>query len=163
MCPSECALPGSKRLSAASATKGATEQNTETVYRGEIRPFGKTPGSLTTVHLPPGLAQELRLWKQENAKASPDGVVSPDAFIFPNSRGGFMDTGNYRNRVLNPLAEKLELPKLNFSDSAPHNGDTGAEHGFGEGHSGAPAACEGRHNGQRVHAGVAGERKEDGR
>jgi hypothetical protein len=50
-----------------------------------------------------------------------------------------------------------------FSDSAPHNGDTGAEHGFGEGHSGAPAACEGRHNGQRVHAGVAGERKEDGR
>ena len=25
-----------------------------------------------------------------------------------------MDTGNYRNRVLNPLAEKLGLPKLNF-------------------------------------------------
>ena len=25
-----------------------------------------------------------------------------------------MDTGNYRHRVLNPLAEKLSLPKLNF-------------------------------------------------
>jgi integrase len=25
-----------------------------------------------------------------------------------------MDTGNYRNRVLNPLAEKLGIPKLNF-------------------------------------------------
>jgi integrase len=25
-----------------------------------------------------------------------------------------MDTGNYRNRVLNPLAESLDLPKLNF-------------------------------------------------
>ena len=25
-----------------------------------------------------------------------------------------MDTGNYRNRVLNPLAERLGLPKLNF-------------------------------------------------
>jgi integrase len=25
-----------------------------------------------------------------------------------------MDTGNYRNRVLNPLAERLEIPKLNF-------------------------------------------------
>ena len=25
-----------------------------------------------------------------------------------------MDTGNYRNRVLAPLAEKLGLPKLNF-------------------------------------------------
>ena len=30
------------------------------------------------------------------------------------SRGGFMDTGNYRNRVLTPLAEKLGFPKLNF-------------------------------------------------
>ncbi len=87
---------------------------TETVYRGEIRPFGKTDGSLTDVHLPPGLAEELRLWEQETAKASPKGIVSRDAFIFPNSRGGFMDTGNYRNRVLNPLAERLEIPKLNF-------------------------------------------------
>ena len=25
-----------------------------------------------------------------------------------------MDTGNYRNRILTPLAEKLGLPKLNF-------------------------------------------------
>ena len=25
-----------------------------------------------------------------------------------------MDTGNYRNRVLNPLVERLGLPKLNF-------------------------------------------------
>lgn len=25
-----------------------------------------------------------------------------------------MDTGNYRNRVLKPLAEKLDVPRLNF-------------------------------------------------
>jgi integrase len=87
---------------------------TETVYKGTIRPYGKTDGSLTDVHLPDGLAEELRLWKKEAAKASRRGVVSPDAFIFPNTRGGFIDTGNYRNRVLNPLAEKLGLPKLNF-------------------------------------------------
>ena len=86
---------------------------TETVYKGKIRPYGKTDGSLTDVHLPAGLAEELCLWKQENAKLSPSKVV-PTAFIFPNTRGGFMDTGNYRNRVLNPLAEKLGLPKLNF-------------------------------------------------
>ena len=86
---------------------------TETVYKGRIRPYGKTDGSLTDVHLPAGLAEELRLWKQENAKLSPS-KVAPAAFIFPNRRGGFMDTGNYRNRVLNPLAEKLGLPKLNF-------------------------------------------------
>ena len=87
---------------------------TETVYKGKIRPFGKTEGSLTDVHLPLGLAEELRLWKQESAKASKKGFVSPDEFIFLSSRGGFMDTGNYRNRVLTPLAEKLGFPKLNF-------------------------------------------------
>lgn len=87
------------------------------------------------IHLPPGLVEELRLW----------------------------DTGNYRNRVLNPLAEEAGAAQTEFSDPASHDGNTGAEHGFGERHSGAPAAREGRHNGQRVHAGVAGEREEDGR
>ena len=60
------------------------------------------------------MAEELRLWKEESAKTSKKGFVARDAFIFPNTRGGFLDTGNYRNRVLNPLAENLGLPKLNF-------------------------------------------------
>ncbi len=81
---------------------------TETVYRREIRPFGKTKKSLGDVHLPDGLAAELLRWKLE----CPDS--SPNAFVFPNSDGGPMDTGNYRNRVLNPLADELGIPKLNF-------------------------------------------------
>ena len=60
-------------------------------------------------------SQRMRLTgKDETAAASPRGAVDPEAFIFPNSRGGFMDTGNYRNRVLNLLAERLGLPRLNF-------------------------------------------------
>jgi integrase len=86
---------------------------TETVYRRKLRPFGKTPRSLTKVHLPDGLADELWNWKIECKKASSK-KGSPDAFIFPNADGGFMDTDNYRYRVLKPLAEKLGLPKLNF-------------------------------------------------
>jgi integrase len=86
---------------------------TETVYRRKLRPFGKTPGSLTKVHLPEGLANELRLWKLECKMVSPK-KASPDAFIFPNADGGFMDTDNYRFRVLKPLAEELGIPKLNF-------------------------------------------------
>jgi integrase len=39
---------------------------------------------------------------------------SPNAFIFPNADGGFMDTANYRYRVLEPLAEELGIPRLNF-------------------------------------------------
>src|SRR5260370_18771973 len=53
------------------------------------------------------MADNLWLWKQEC-------TGSPDAFICANADGGFLDTANYRNRVLPPLAEKLGLPKLNF-------------------------------------------------
>jgi len=80
----------------------------ETVYKGAIRSFGKTEKSLSDIHLPDGLAAELSGWKQE----CPD--ASPEAFIFPNSKGGVIDTGNYRNRLLNPLAKRLGLPRLNF-------------------------------------------------
>lgn len=59
---------------------------TETVYRRKLRPYGKTPGSLTKVHLPEGLAKELREWKSECRN------VSPDDFIFPNADGGFLDS-----------------------------------------------------------------------
>jgi len=80
----------------------------ETAYNGAIRPWGKTRKSLGRVHLPKELAEDLWLWKQE----CPDS--SPDAFIFPDAKGGFMDTGNYRRRVLHKLARDLGLPKLTF-------------------------------------------------
>jgi integrase len=81
---------------------------TETVYRGKLRKYGKTEGSITTVDLPEGLAAELRaqLDKQKNR--------DPEGFMFPNSRGGFITKDNYLRRVLYPVAEKLGLPKLNF-------------------------------------------------
>src|ERR1017187_8020552 len=61
---------------------------TETVYRRQIRPFGKTPGSLSKVHLPDGMASELQRWKLECTNRS------AEAFIFPNVDGGFIDTAN---------------------------------------------------------------------
>jgi integrase len=81
---------------------------TETVYRRQIRPFGKTQRSLGDIHLPDGLAAELLQWKRE----CPD--ASPDAFIFASEAGSAMDTANYRNRVLDPLAAQSGIPKLNF-------------------------------------------------
>lgn len=96
---------------------------TETVYRRQVRPFGKTPGSMTKVHLPDGLAAELRRWKagckktscrKADCRKAEHAKASPDAFIFPNADGGFMDTANYRFRVLKPLADDLGIPKLNF-------------------------------------------------
>jgi integrase len=87
----------------------------QTAYRGKLRDYGKTRMSLRTVHLPNGLAYELRLWKRE----CPD--ASPNAFLFPNSRrrngakkNHFIRTDNYRARVLKKLAKELGLTKLNF-------------------------------------------------
>ena len=80
----------------------------ETVYRGKIRPWGKTKKSLGVIHVPKRLANDLWLWKQE----CPDS--SPEAFIFPNKKGGFMDGSNYRKRVLHKLASELEFSKLTF-------------------------------------------------
>ena len=85
-----------------------TLELTETIYRREIRPFGKTAKSLGRMHLPDDLAAELRRWKRE----CPD--FSSDAPMFPNADGGFIAPANYRNRVLKPLAESLGIPKLNF-------------------------------------------------
>jgi hypothetical protein len=80
----------------------------ETVYKGKIRPWGKTKRSLATVHLPKDLTVGLAAWRHQ----FPD--PSPDAFIFPNQDGGFLDTDNYRKRVLHKLAKDLGLPKLTF-------------------------------------------------
>jgi integrase len=80
----------------------------ETAYRGKIRPWGKTRKSLGVVHIPMKLSADLWRWKQQ----CPD--PSPEAFIFPNRHGDFMDTSNYRKRVLHGLAADLGLPKLTF-------------------------------------------------
>src|SRR5664280_2818523 len=109
----------------------------ETAYNGAIRPWGKTRKSLGRVHLPKELAQDLWLWKQE----CPDS--SPDAFIFPDAKGGFMDTGNYRKRVLHKLARDLGLPKLTFQVIRRTIATAGAKEGHGQARSRTFRDCSG--------------------
>ena len=80
----------------------------ETVYKGKIRPWGKTRKSLTVIHIPRNLADVLQEWRDE----CPDS--SPEAFMFANQAGCFLDTDNFRKRVLHKLARDLKLPKLTF-------------------------------------------------
>ena len=91
--------------------------------QGKIRPWGKTKKSLTVIHIPRKLADDLETWRvecKERAReaASKDKTksphLSPDDFIFANEVGGFLDTDNFRKRVLYKLARNLELPKLTF-------------------------------------------------
>jgi integrase len=86
----------------------STMSVSETAYMGKIRPWGKTRKSLGVIHIPKNLAADLLRWKQR----CPD--PTQEAFIFPDKVGDFMDTGNYRKRVLHKLAAELELPKLTF-------------------------------------------------
>jgi integrase len=89
-------------------SKASTMRVTETAYKGKIRPWGKTRKSLATVHIPSILAADLEDWRTKCPNPS------PDAYIFANQDGGFLDTDNYRKRVLHKLARDLELPKLTF-------------------------------------------------
>jgi len=86
----------------------STMSVSETANMGKIRPWGKTRKSLGVIHIPKNLAADLLRWKRQ----CPD--PTPEAFIFPDKDGDFMDTGNYRKRVLHKLAAELELPKLTF-------------------------------------------------
>lgn len=60
------------------------------------------------VPLPKRLASELIEWRGLTS------TPGPDDFIFPNSRGGFLDYENFEARVLGPIRIQLGLPKLNF-------------------------------------------------
>ena len=60
---------------------------TETIYRGEVRPFGKTPKSVDKMHLPDDLTVELKAYKLEQQAISPE-LVLPDAPMIPMLMAG---------------------------------------------------------------------------
>jgi hypothetical protein len=106
---------------------------TETVYRRQIRPFGKTPGSLSKVHLPDGLAERTPAMEVGVQGPSPEassfqtptaGSWTPQLPV-PGSQAACGEAGD----------RKTELP-----DPAPDHGYPGAEDGVSQGYSGAPAA-----------------------
>jgi len=100
----------------------------ETIYKGKIRPYGKTKGSLTEVPIARELSEDLVAWRQvsqeqygkkkqkRGKKKDEHGLPpsDPEAFVFPNRDGSFMDPSNYRKRVLHRVATELGLPKLTF-------------------------------------------------
>jgi integrase len=100
---------------------------TETAYKGKIRPWGKTRKSLGTVHIPKKLAADLWLWKQQ----CPDS--SPDAFIFPDKKGGVMDTGNLSETNVAQAGTKSVAAEADFSSNPTLNCDVGSEEGYSEG------------------------------
>ena len=95
----------------------------ETVYKGKIRDWGKTKKSLAVIHIPRQLADELQAWRLECEEKAREAFakrkresasLSPDDFMFENEDGGFLDTDNFRKRVLHKVARELQLPKLTF-------------------------------------------------
>jgi integrase len=86
----------------------------ETTYKGKIRPWGKTRASLSKIPIARALADELLAWRQQCREEQQrkklvrgPSADDPKAFIFPARGGGFIDSGNYRNRVLHKLAQEL--------------------------------------------------------
>jgi len=85
--------------------KSSSLELRETAYRGKIRSWGKTK---TSLRIPRKLADDLWLWKEGWPNSS------PEAFVLANPKAEFMDSSNFRNRVLPRLAEELKRPKLTF-------------------------------------------------
>jgi integrase len=92
--------------------KRGTLTITETTYRGQTRPYTKTTeeGDLdhVTVLLSDAALVALLKWHSESER------TKPDDYIFPNSEGGKITKENYQKRVLTPLADAAEIPRVNF-------------------------------------------------
>jgi integrase len=65
----------------------------ETVYKGKIRDWGKTKKSLTVIHIPRQLADDLQAWRLECEEKAREAFsegkresvsLSPEIFIFEN-------------------------------------------------------------------------------
>ena len=119
----------------------------ETVYKGKIRPWGKTRKSLTVIHIPRNLADDLERWRT----SCPD--PSPESFMFANRAGGFLDTDNFRKRVLHKLARDPQSAEIDVPSHAPNDRDAGSEEGHSEGRPGAYATLAQSDNNGRLHAG----------
>jgi hypothetical protein len=77
-------------------------------------------------------------------EATENAWSQPKDFIFPNSKGGFLDYENFEARVLDPIRQKLGLEKLNFQILRDQSGRRA--HGDGEGCAKAAQAREAGYN-----------------
>ena len=143
----------------------------ETVYKGKIRSWGKTKKSLTVIHIPQKLADDLETWRVEreerareaaskDKKKSPE--LSPDDFIFANEVGGFLDTDNFRKRVLHKLARNLRTSEADVSGYPAHDCDSGSEEGHRQGRARRDAPLTDGDDNRCLHAGDSRERAGDG-
>jgi integrase len=121
---------------------------TETVYRRKLRPFGKTTKSLGKVHLPDGLAEDLRQWKLECPDPSPKGVHVSERRRRSTGPGELSQSGSEASR------RGSGLPQADLPGAPPYDGDPGTESGIGEGHPGTPPALARGYHRERVHAGT---------
>lgn len=90
--------------------KKGTVTLTETVYRGELRDFGKTTeeGEFHCLPIPEVALQALTDLHATSTRNA------PNDFIFSTSVGTFWLKENYLRRVLQPIAESAGVPHLNF-------------------------------------------------
>lgn len=83
---------------------------TESVYRGEVRSYGKTTQEGQSERLPiPEIA--LQALTELHAESERNGA---NDFVFPTSVGTHWRKENFLRRVLEPIAERAEIPHLNY-------------------------------------------------
>ena len=86
----------------------------ETVYRGQIRPFTKTTeqGEVQRLLIPEQAIEAMTTWAARAVESTKYGGEGD--YIFPNASGGCWLKENYQRRVLTPLAEQAGIGHVNF-------------------------------------------------
>ena len=109
--------------------------------RGKFAP-GARPRRVSRRSHCTALAEELIAWRQQCREAQQrkkhvrgPSADDPNAFIFPARGGGFIDSSNYRNRVLHKLA-KTRAAKADVPGHPPHHRDAGQGQRARQGHPG---------------------------
>src|SRR5215469_5448434 len=90
---------------------------TETVYRGKLRPFTKTTeeGDVQRLALPVPAVGALTQWHSAQWDCEEkDRHNAPDDFVFPAPDGGCWWKENFQRRVLDEIAKRAQVPRVNF-------------------------------------------------
>jgi len=127
----------------------------ETTYRGKIRPYGKTRGSLITVPIAAELAEELVEWRKQSKDPS------PEAFIFPGRLGGLHGYEQLPSPCVAQAGRGVGTAETDVPGDPAHHRYAGPEEGYGEGCAGHDAALTNGHDDGCLYAGATRRRAGD--
>ena len=141
--------------------KACTLTVAETVYKGNIRDWGKTKKSLTVIHIPKDLADDLQAWRlkcEERAReaAAKHKTKSPhlssERLHLRKRSWSVLGHGQFSQAVSPQTRSRSQVAEADLPGHSENDCDLGSEEGHGEGRAGCHAAFSYGHHDGCIHA-----------